>query len=110
MSTMAARVAERWKRGKPIVMALGIGLIMGPFISNSPGWQVTSGSAHAQARAGVVEQQDLFCGQKARADVANAGMLDWTARSELAKKWSVTPGAPSTDSDVTSGCAGKLAA
>ncbi len=110
MSTMAARVAERWKSVKPIVIALGIGLIIGPFISNWAGWQITSGSAHAQVRAGVMEQQDLFCEQKARADVASAGMLDWTARSELAKKWLVMPGAPSADSNVTSACGGKLAA
>jgi hypothetical protein len=105
---MLARVAERWKGVNRIVRALGIGLIMGPFISNWAGWQVTAGSAHAQARAGVVEQQ--VCEQTARADVANAGMLDWTAHSELAKKWLVMPQAPSADSDVTSACAGKLAA
>jgi hypothetical protein len=77
-------------------------------ITNYAGWQVTSGTANAQLRAGVVEQQALFCDARARADVQDPGTLGWSARRELAQKWAVMPGASSADSDVVSACTDKL--
>lgn len=100
----------RWATAKPLAIALAIGLVTGPFISNYLGWQVTSNAAHAQLRAGVVERTALFCEERARADNNDPGKLDWSARNDLAKKWAIVPGAASVESDVTSECARKLAA
>ena len=43
-------------------------------------------------------------------DVARAGALDWSARSELAKKWAVEAGAPLADLVVTDACTRRLVA
>lgn len=99
----------RWATAKPIAIALAAGLVIGPFVSNYLGWQVTSSAAQAQARAGVVERTALFCEERARAEVKDSSKLDWSARSELAKKWSGVPGVTSVESDVTAECARKLA-
>jgi hypothetical protein len=101
-------VASKWKVAKPWAVALIIGLIAGPLISNYLGWQVTSGMARAQIHAGIVEQQAVYCDARARAEVSAPGELAWTARYELAQKWSAMPGGGPADSDVTSVCASKL--
>ena len=102
--------ASKWAAARPAAIALAIGLVAGPLISNSIGWQVTSSTARAQVHAGIVEQQATFCEARARADMPTAATLDWTARYELAGKWAVMPGSAPGDSDVTSACARKLAA
>ena len=101
-------VVSQWPAVKPLAICLAIGLIAGPFISNSLGWQVTSGAANAQMRAGVVEQLALICEERARADVKETGKLDWDARKDLATKWAVTPKADKPDTEVTYACARKL--
>lgn len=103
-------IADKLARMKPLAIALGIGLLAGPFISNSIGWQVTSGTAKAQVRTGLVEQNALICAAKARAEVKETGKLDWDARSALAKKMAVMPGMPDPDWELTTACANKLAA
>ena len=47
---------SKWEEIKPVVFALVLGLVVGPFISNMIGWQVTSGTSEEQVRASVVEQ------------------------------------------------------
>ena len=101
-------IASKWQTAKPRVIALAIGLAAGPLLTNYFGLQQTTSSAQMQARAGVVEVQALFCEARARLDNADPAKLDWTARNELAKKWSALPGATETQSDVTSACAGRL--
>ena len=101
--------ASKWKAAKPAAIALAIGLVAGPLISNYVGLQVTSRTARAEIHAGIVEQQAAFCDARARADVPAPGKLEWTARYELAVKWAVMPGAAPADADVTSSCARKLA-
>ena len=101
--------ASKWSAAKPAAIALAIGLVAGPLISNYIGWQVTSGTARAEVHAGIVEQQAMFCEAGARAAMPTAAKLDWTARYELAGKWAVMPGSAPADSDVTSACATKLA-
>jgi hypothetical protein len=108
-ATTMNTAASRWESAKPRLTYLVIGLIAGPIIASIAGWQVTSSSAHSQVRAGIVEQQALFCEAKARADVAQPSKLEWTARTDLAKKWAVMPGGTTTQSDVVSACASKLA-
>ena len=102
-------ISAKWEAAKPAVYALAIGLVAGPFISNMLGWQVTSGSAQSQARAGVVEQGAMLCEERARREVKDTGKLDWSARSDLAKKWSIMPGSSSADSEIASACARRLA-
>lgn len=108
--TVWEKAASRWTVAKPLAIALAIGLVAGPLISNFVGWQVTSGTARAEVQAGIVEQQAMFCAARARADVPTAATLDWTARYDLAVKWAAMPGSAPADSDVTSACARKLAA
>lgn len=108
MKDMTKRLRSKWETLKPVAIALAIGLVAGPFISNFVGWQVTSGAAQAQLRAGVVEQVALFCEERARSEVKDLGKLDWSARNDLAKKWAVVPGAAAAESDATYACARKL--
>lgn len=103
-------IASKWMAAKPAAIALAIGLVAGPLISNYIGWQVTSRTAQAEIHAGIVEQQAIFCEARARADVPTAATLEWTARYELAVKWAAMPGSAPADSEVTSACARKLAA
>lgn len=102
--------ASKWTAAKPAAIALVIGLVAGPLISNAIGWQVTSGTARAELHDGLVEQQAVFCEARARAEVPTAAKLDWEARYALAGKWAVMPGSAPADPDVTSACARKLAA
>jgi hypothetical protein len=103
-----AQLSSLWVERKPQLIALAVGLIAGPLISNYAGWQVTSGSARAQVRAGIVETQATYCEVRARTAVAAPDKLDWSARVDLARKWAVMPGADSADSDVASACERKL--
>jgi hypothetical protein len=107
--TKRETIAAKWQSAKPRVIALAVGLVVGPLLTNYFELQQTTGSARAQARAGVVEVQALFCEARARLENADPAKLDWTARNDLAKKWAALPGQTETDSDVTSACAGKLA-
>ena len=100
----------KWQTAKPIVFALAIGLVAGPLISNYMGWQVTHAFAQTQMRENVTEQLAMICAARAKADVADTGTLDWSARNALAKKWVVTAGAPLADLDVADACARRLAA
>lgn len=106
--TTRESIASKWQAAKPRVIALVVGLVVGPLLTNYFGLQQTTSSARAQARAGIVDVQALFCEARARLDNAEPAKLDWTSRNELAKKWSVLPGATASDVDVTSACASKL--
>lgn len=111
--TLLESAASTWKSYKPRVIALVIGLVAGPLLTNFFGYQTTVSTAKAQVRAGIVEQQALYCEARARADVSEPGKLDWNGRTELAKKWTEMPGtkAASTTAypEVESACADKLA-
>lgn len=97
------------KTAKSTVIGLVIGLIAGPFISNMVGWQVTRDKLYEEVRAAVVEQQALFCKERARAEVEDMSGLDYGARRDLAEKWAVMPGQESAKSEVISTCITKLA-
>jgi hypothetical protein len=105
---MTSTAGSSWDTIKARAIALAIGLVMGPFISNFLGWQVTSGSAQSRLDQTVIEQQALFCEARARAAVKEPGKLDWTARRDLAEKWAVMPGKTAATSGVVSACADKL--
>jgi hypothetical protein len=101
--------ASRWESAKPKLMYLAIGLIAGPIITSIAGWQVLSGTARDQLRAGLVEQQASYCAVNARTEVAEPSKLAYSARNDLAKKWAVMPGATTAEFTVVSACASKLA-
>ena len=106
---MMHRRALRWQRAQPLVLALAMGLLLGPIISNNLGWQMTSGAARAAARAAIVEQAALICEQRARDDIAEPSKLDRDERGELAKKWSLIVKGQGVDADVIGACSRKLA-
>ncbi len=108
-TTTMQTAAARWQTVKPKVVYLAIGLIAGPLITSFAGLQVLSGTARDQTRAGIVELQAMICAAQARTEVADTSKLEWTARSDLAKKWAVMPGATTADPDAASACARKLA-
>ncbi len=107
--TQSSSFSSAWLTWKPRVIALAVGLVAGPLISNWLGWQVTSGSARTAMRDSVVQSQALICEAQARADVKEPGKLDYSGRSDLAKKWAVMPGAKEADRDVATACASRLA-
>ena len=108
-TTTMQTAASRWQTIKPKAIYLAIGLIAGPLVTSVAGLQVLSGTAREQTRAGVVELQAVICAAQARTEVADTSKLEWTARTDLAKKWAVMPGATTADPAVASTCAGKLA-
>lgn len=119
MSSTAARpalrdrLAARWESGKPVVLALIGGLVAGPILTGMFGFQVRTSTAATAAHAGIVEQQAMFCHERARASLpADAGKLDWNRGYELAKQWGAMPGAAAgtpVDPEVQQACARRLA-
>ena len=101
-------VKSKWEKMKPIVIALALGLIVGPFISNMIGWQVTSGALEEQVRTAVVEQQALFCVERIRATGQDTSGFEYSALKDLAKRWSVMQDQDSADYDVAYACSVKL--
>jgi hypothetical protein len=107
---MFKNLGDRWDAVKPRVFALVVGLIAGPLITSSMGWQVTAATARTQVHAGVVAEKAMVCATRARAENADAAKLDWSARQDLAKRSAmVVPGARE-DYEVTRACADRLAA
>ncbi|WP_300296887.1 hypothetical protein [Ferrovibrio sp.] len=108
-TTWQQRFGDRWDSIRPVAIALVVGLVAGPLISNSMGWQVTQGRADRQSHASAVEQQAMICAAQARVVTPNSAALDWSARRELAEKFAVMPGRESAESDVISACTQILA-
>lgn len=104
-----ADVGTRWAAAKPVVLALGIGLVAGPIISGMAGFQMRTSTAETLARNGVVAQQAMFCADRARADTAEPAGLDWSARNDLARRFATMPGGTAVDPDVARACADRLA-
>ncbi len=106
--TMRETAAAKWTAVKPIAMGLAIGLIAGPIISGVAGFQVRTSTAEAATRAGIVEQQAVFCAERARAAMPDTAALGYQARSDLARQWAAMPGTTSVNPDVVYACSGKL--
>ncbi len=100
---------KQWESKKSLILGLLIGLLVGPFISGTMGWQVSSAFLTRSVRNAVIEQQVAFCEMRAHAADKNAGKLEYTARYELAKVWAKMPGQDAADADVVSGCTNGLA-
>lgn len=107
-TTMRDRAAARWRTLKPIGLGVVDGLIAGPIISGALGFQTRTSTAQAAARTGIVEQQALFCEERARAALpADSGRVDWSRAYDLARRWAAMPGSAGgpLDSEVQQACA-----
>lgn len=101
---------DRWDRNRPVIYALGIGMMLGPLVSSLAGYQVRSSTSDSRVHAAVVEQQARFCEERARAASAETGRLDWNRGYELARQWARMPGAAAADSDAIQACVRRLTA
>ena len=90
-------------------MFLVIGVMAGPVITNAAGWQVTVNQVQNQVRAELVEQQALYCADKARIEIPGTIILSYADGDSLAKRWAIKPGETAIDRDVVRACARKLA-
>jgi len=109
-ATMMQTAAAKWAEWKPIAIGVAIGLVAGPIVSGVAGFQTRTSTAEAATRAGIVEQQAMFCAERARGAMpAGAAVPEWEARNELARKWAIMPGVTTADTEVIYACAGKLA-
>lgn len=105
-----AGVSARWARAKPLLLALCAGLVAGPIISGMVGFQMRTSTAQALARNGVVEQQAIYCAERARQQMPSGGSLDWSARDTLARQFAARmPDETTVDSAVVRACADLLA-
>jgi hypothetical protein len=103
---------SEWKNP---AIALVVGLIAGPIISNLLGWQVSNSTMEEEVGAAVVEQQALFCEERARADPAYTDAaalkaLQFNAKREFVTPHAQMPGQDSADSAVVRACTKKLEA
>lgn len=102
--------ATRWATAKPLLLALGVGLVAGPIISGMVGFQMRTSTAQTLAQNGVVAQQAIYCDIQARLENADPKALDWSARNTLARRFATTPpGGDRVDPDVARACADRLA-
>ena len=102
--------SARWTTAKPLLLALGVGLVAGPVISGMVGFQMRTSTAQTLAHNGAVAQQAIFCDNQARLENANPSALDWSARNTLARRFStLPPGGESVEPDVARACADRLA-
>lgn len=102
--------ATRWTKAKPLLLALGLGLVAGPVISGMVGFQMRTSTAQTLANNGVVAQQAIYCDIQARIENADPKALDWSARNTLARRFAtLPPGGDRVDPDVARACADRLA-
>ena len=99
---------EKFQARKPIVLAFVAGLVVGPIISGSMGWQIRSSTVSAMVRGAAVQQQVKFCEWRARGVVKDPSKLDYSARFKLAEEWAKMPWQQEADSEVVSGCSNGL--
>lgn len=102
-------IQASWQRKKGLVFVFALGMLVGPFVSSYFGIQVTSRTARADLHNGIIDLQASLCDARARMEVKEPGKLDWSARRDLATKFSIMPGRDKGDSEVESLCSNKLA-
>lgn len=109
-TTMTAwqTASAKWQRVKPFALALGLGLVAGPIITNMAGLQMLSSTAKTHLAEGLVQMQATFCDTQARAEVPEPGKLDWNLRNKLAERFAVMPGSTKASYEVISACSRKL--
>ena len=102
-------LGDRWESIKPLAIALVIGLVAGPIISNLAGFQMLRSTAAEQNRMSGVAVQAEICAAQARAATPDTAALAWNLRRDLADRWAVMPGSTEADSGVASACSDLLA-
>lgn len=106
----SADVSARWTRGKPVLLALCVGLVAGPIISGMAGFQMRTSTAQTLIHESAVEQQAISCANRARRDTPDTKGLDWTTRNNLARRFATDPaGGTDIDPDVARACGDRLA-
>lgn len=106
----SADAAQRWAKAKPLLLALGVGLVAGPIISGMAGFQIRTSTAQTLIHNGVVEQQAIHCDNRARVETPDSARMDWSARNALARRFATDPaGGTTIDPDVARACADRLA-
>ena len=79
-------VKSTWAAYKPRIIALAVGLALGPLLTNYFGYQVTTSTAQAQVRAGIVREVDR--GQEAVRDGARqSGMSSAMPLGSMTAIW-----------------------
>ena len=106
--TRTREIIEEWR---PRILFLVIGLVLGPFIANWLGWQVTAGTMESAVEEAVVTYRAGLCAERARSDPeATSDVLkDYSSRRKLAEKWAVLPGEEKADQSVVTECRSRLA-
>lgn len=99
---------SKWERIKPLLIALGIGLVLGPVISNGIGWQLTRSTSEMNVRNAIIEMQATFCFERFLASGQSPKGLEYSARKDYAAKWAVMPGQDKSEYDVRYACAEKI--
>ncbi len=102
------QIIEMWR---PRILFLVIGLVLGPFVTNWLGWQVTAGTMESAVEEAVVAYRAGLCAERARSDpeATSDVIKDYTARRKLAEKWAVLPGEETTVRAVVTECSSRLA-
>jgi hypothetical protein len=110
LARFSEAAANRWARSKPLLLALGVGLVAGPVVSGMVGFQMRTSTAQTLTHNAVVAQQAIYCDTQARLENADPRALDWSARNTLARRFAtLPPGGERVDPDVARACADRLA-
>jgi hypothetical protein len=102
-ATMMQKAAATWAEWKPIATGVAIGLIAGPIVSGIAGFQTRTSTAEAASRAGIIEQQAMFCAAR---PPTGTPATSWRANGPSCRapppptpKWS-TPAPASSQAEV----------
>jgi hypothetical protein len=79
--TLIKITQSKWENAKLAALALMLGLVGVPYLSNFLGWQVASGTVLARERAAIVEQLASICHAQARREVGDEA--SWIASPEV---------------------------
>ncbi len=106
--TRTREIIDEWR---PRILFLVIGLVLGPFIANWLGWQVTAGTMESAVEEAVVAYRAGLCAERARSDpeVTPEVLKDFSGRRKLAEKWAVLPGEETAVRAVITECSSRLA-
>lgn len=106
----ATSTASKWKPRKGMIPSFIVGLIVGPIALSYFGVTVTSRTASANMRDGIVALEASLCEVKARAEVAEPAKLESNVRRDLAVKHAATRSNGDVDYEIVGLCSSKLGA
>ena len=111
--SLQEKTMSKFSEWRYLVIALVVGLVAGPIITSIIGWQVSSGTMEEEVSAAVVEQQALFCAERAMAapayvDAATFDALDFGGKRDFVTPHAQMPGQDAADRAVVDACTRKL--